>query len=42
MKKIIILIPVFNDWESLKKLIYEINQNIDNIKNAFLLNVYSK
>ena len=28
MKKIIILIPVFNDWESLKKLIEEINENI--------------
>ena len=26
MKKIIILIPVFNDWESLKKLIEEINE----------------
>ena len=28
MKKIIILIPVYNDWESLKKLINEINENI--------------
>tara|TARA_Y200000002_G_scaffold32942_1_gene24282 strand:- start:797 stop:1669 length:873 start_codon:yes stop_codon:yes gene_type:complete len=28
MKKIIILIPVFNDWESLQKLIEEINKNI--------------
>ena len=28
MRKIIILIPVFNDWESLKKLIQEINENI--------------
>ena len=28
MKKIIILIPVYNDWESLKKLIDEINENI--------------
>tara|TARA_A100001011_G_C14274027_1_gene828303 strand:+ start:570 stop:1442 length:873 start_codon:yes stop_codon:yes gene_type:complete len=28
MKKIIILIPVFNDWESLNKLIREINENI--------------
>ncbi len=28
MKKIIILIPVFNDWESLKKLLYEINEHI--------------
>ena len=26
MKKIIILIPVFNDWESLKRLIKEINE----------------
>ena len=28
MKKIIILIPVYNDWESLKKLIKEINDTI--------------
>ena len=28
MRKIIILIPVFNDWESLKKLIKEVNENI--------------
>jgi len=28
MKKIIILIPVFNDWESFIKLIEEINENI--------------
>ena len=28
MKKFIILIPVFNDWESLEKLIIEINKNI--------------
>ena len=28
MKKIIILIPVFNDWESLKKLLIEIDENI--------------
>ena len=28
MKKIIILIPVYNDWESLKKLILEINESI--------------
>ena len=28
MKKIIILIPVYNDWESLKKLIEEIKENI--------------
>jgi len=32
MKKIIILIPVFNDWESLKKLIVEINKNISNFQ----------
>ncbi len=28
MKKILILIPVYNDWDSLKKLINEINKNI--------------
>ena len=28
MKKIIILIPLYNDWESLKKLIKEIDENI--------------
>ncbi len=28
MKKFKILIPVYNDWESLKKLIIEINENI--------------
>tara|TARA_B100001248_G_C27340704_1_gene436152 strand:+ start:81 stop:953 length:873 start_codon:yes stop_codon:yes gene_type:complete len=28
VKKIIILIPVFNDWDSLKKLIKEINENV--------------
>ena len=32
MKKIIILIPVFNDWESLKKLIDEIDINIKDYK----------
>ena len=34
MKKIIILIPVYNDWESLMYLLEEINHNIkifDNI-----------
>ena len=34
MKKIIILIPVFNDWESLKRLLNEINENVQNIKNV--------
>ena len=33
MKKIIILIPVYNDWESLKKLLKEVNNSIQNIKN---------
>ena len=28
MKKTIILIPVYNDWKSLKKLLIEINENI--------------
>ena len=30
MRKVLILIPVYNDWESLKKLITEINENIKN------------
>jgi len=30
MRKILILIPVYNDWESLKKLLEEINENIKN------------
>ena len=33
MKKIIILIPVFNDWSSLNKLLIEINDNIKDLKN---------
>ena len=32
MRKIVILIPVFNDWESVKKLIVEINEHISNIQ----------
>ena len=40
MKKIIILIPVFNDWESLIKLLKEIDENIKDIK-IFLSNVWS-
>ena len=32
MKKIIILIPIYNDWESLKKLILEISNKIENFK----------
>ena len=32
MKKVIILIPVFNDWDSLKKLTEEINENIKDFK----------
>jgi len=34
MKKIIILIPVYNDWESLSKLLNEINKTIQEIKNV--------
>ena len=34
MKKILILIPVFNDWDSFKKLIKEINENIKDFKNT--------
>ena len=33
MKKVIILIPVFNDWESLNKLLIDINNTILNIEN---------
>ena len=34
MKKIIILIPIYNDWQSLKKLLDEINSSIIEIKNT--------
>tara|TARA_X000001036_G_scaffold426899_1_gene454855 strand:+ start:2520 stop:3389 length:870 start_codon:yes stop_codon:yes gene_type:complete len=34
MKKIIILIPIYNDWQSLEKLIFEINKNINEISNT--------
>ena len=33
MKKIIILIPVYNDWESLQKLLSEIDNSIQYIEN---------
>ena len=33
MKKLIILIPVYNDWESLNKLLTEINENIKSFNN---------
>ena len=32
MKKIVIIIPVYNDWESFTKLIKEIDKNISNFK----------
>jgi hypothetical protein len=34
MKKFTILIPIYNDWESLEKLLNNINNNIQNISNA--------
>ena len=34
MKKFTILIPVYNDWESLKKLLSGINENIKNLPNT--------
>ena len=34
MKKFIILIPIYNDWESLAKLLKNISENIKNIKGA--------
>ena len=33
MKKIIILVPIYNDWESLIKLLSDINNTIKNIEN---------
>ena len=33
MKKIVILMPVYNDWESLVKLLNEIDKIIEDIKN---------
>ncbi len=30
MKKIIILIPIYNDWDSLIKLLHDINKVIEN------------
>ena len=35
MKRIIILIPIFNDWDSLNKLLAEINNNIKDFKNFY-------
>ena len=37
MKKIAILIPIYNDWESASKLIEEINSNILNLNYKFLV-----
>ena len=34
--KIKILIPVFNDWESLEKLIVEINENVKELKKIYI------
>ena len=34
MKKIIIVIPVYNDWESLIKLLDEINKNLNDLKDT--------
>ncbi len=33
MKKFIILIPVFNDWESLSKLIKDVSLHLKDFKN---------
>ena len=35
MKKIIILIPVYNDWQSLEKLVEDINLKVKNINCKF-------
>ena len=34
MKKFTILIPIYNDWKSLEKLLFNINENIKNIPNT--------
>ena len=34
MKKFFILIPVYNDWESLTKLLEEINEVVKSINNV--------
>ena len=47
MKKFTILIPIFNDWESLEKLLNKINDNInstiaserDDIENKLMDNI---
>ena len=36
MIKIIILIPIFNDWESLQKLLFEIDNNVKEIKDIVI------
>ena len=35
MKKIIILIPIYNDWESVFHLINNINKEVADLKNSF-------
>ena len=35
MNEFIILTPMFNDWESLKKLIKEIDKGVSSIKGYF-------
>ena len=35
MRRVIILIPIFNDWKSFKKLIFEIGESVDGLKDYF-------
>lgn len=35
MRKILILIPIYNDWQSLERLIFEINKNVNEFSNIF-------
>ena len=37
MKKFFIIIPIFNDWRSLNKLLKKINKNINNIQGSFTI-----
>ena len=40
MKKIIIIIPVYNDWQSLEKLIEDINLKVKNLICKFSIFVF--
>ena len=37
MKKIFILVPIYNDWQSISKLLEEINLNVKDLNQEFSL-----